>query len=118
MTFLQHVGGILKKILHIGEEAAIIAAPAIQIAFPEIAPIYNSAIGLAMGAEATTSATTGTGPQRLAQVTSTLVPQVQAWAAQNGIVWPDAEITKWTSAVVDTLNMIPQPTTTPTTPAA
>lgn len=109
MTFLQHLGNILKSILHIGEEAAVIAQPLVAAAFPEIAPLYTSALGLAVTAEASAPALTGTGAQKLAQLVTNLVPQAEAWAAQNKITWPTADITKWASAVVDTLNMIPSP---------
>lgn len=113
MTFLQHIGGFFKTLLHIGEEVAVVAAPIVIANFPDVAPIYTSAIGLAMAAETTAATTTGTGPQKLAQVVSGLTPQVEAWAAKNGIVWDTADITKWTSALVDTLNMIPSPTPKP-----
>jgi hypothetical protein len=110
-TFLQHLGSFFKNLLHIGVEVATVAEPFVAVAFPEVTPIYNSAIGLATAAEATAASATGTGAQKLASVTATLVPQVQAWAKANGIVWDEAAITKWTSAVVDTLNLIPAPTT-------
>jgi hypothetical protein len=109
MTFLQHVGSILKRVLRIGTEVAVVAEPFIAVAFPELAPIYNSAIGLATTAEASAAQATGTGPQKLAQLVQNLLPEVEAWAAKNGIVWPEAEITKWASALVDTINLIPAP---------
>jgi len=107
MTFLQHVGGIFKNILHIGETVAIVASPVIDIAFPNVAPIYNSAIGLAISAETSSAGVSGTGTQKLAQVVANLEPMLAAWAAQNKIPWDQAGIQKWTSAVVDTLNLIP-----------
>jgi hypothetical protein len=113
VTFLDHVGNFFKGLLHIGVEVAKVAEPFIAVEFPEVLPIYGSAIGLAITAQATAASTTGTGTQKLAQVTASLVPQVQAWAKQNGIVWNDADITKWTSAVVDTINLIPAPTVAP-----
>lgn len=118
MTFLQHLGSALKKVLHIGEEAAIIAAPIVTIAFPEIAPLYTSTIGLAVTSEASAAAATGTGPQKLQQLMTGLMPAAQQWATQNGINWPQGEIQKWASAVVDTVNLIPAPTQSPVTPPA
>jgi len=109
MTFLQHVGVVLKDVLHIGEKVAVAAEPIIDIAFPNVAPIYNSAIGLAISAESTEAHLTGTGPQKLAQAAANIEPQIAAWAKQNGIEWDQANIQKWLSAVVDTLNMIPAP---------
>lgn len=122
MTFLQHLGNAFKKILGIATTVAKDAEPEVDILFPAVAPLYNSAVGLAVGAEAMAPALTGTGPQKLAQLVASLEPQAVAWAAQNGIVWPVADITKWASAVVDTINLIPAPTVapvaTPVTPAA
>ena len=109
MTFLQHVGGIFKGVLNIGTAVAKDAAPIVDIAFPEVAPIYNSAIGLAVAAEASAASATGTGPQKLSQLVQNITPQVEAWAKTNGIQWDNAAITKWASAVVDTLNLIPGP---------
>lgn len=110
MTFLQHVGSILKKVLGIAVTVAQDAEPEIDLLFPAIAPLYNSAVGLAYGAEAMAPTAVGTGPQKLAQLSASLVPQVEAWATANGIVWPTDAITKWASAVVDTVNLIPAPT--------
>ncbi len=109
MSLLQHLGSILKRILHIGEVAATVAEPFILAEFPAIAPLYTSALGLAITAEASAPSLTGTGPQKLSQLVANLVPQAEAWAAQNKITWPTAEITKWASMVVDTMNLIPAP---------
>ena len=114
MTFLSHIGGFFKKVLGIATTVAKVAEPIVDLAFPELAPLYNSAVGLAIGAEAMAPTATGTGPQKLAQVMAYLEPQAVAWAAQNGIVWPQADIQKWASAVVDTMNLIPAPTVAPT----
>src|SRR6266702_2850154 len=105
MTFLQHVGGVFKKILGIATAIATVAEPIVDIAFPAIAPLYNSAVGLAIGAEAMAPTLTGTGPQKLAQLVASLEPQAEAWAKANGITWPTADIQKWASAVVDTINL-------------
>jgi hypothetical protein len=118
MTFLQHVGSVLKKILHIGVEVATEAEPIIAVAFPEVMPLYQSTLGLATGAEAMAPTATGTGAQKLSQLVTALLPQAQAWAAKNNITWPEADIQKWASAVVDTVNLIPAPAATPTTPAS
>jgi hypothetical protein len=109
MTFLQHLGSTLRNALHIGEQVAVAAEPVVAIAFPQIVPLYQTTLGLATGAEAMATATTGTGPQKLSQLVADLLPQAQAWAAKNNIDWPEAEIQKWASAVVDTVNLIPAP---------
>lgn len=110
LTFLQHTGNFFKKVLGIAVTVAKDAEPEVDILFPAIAPIYNSAVGLAVGAETMAPTLAGTGPQKLAQLMVALEPQAVAWAAANGIVWPVADIQKWASAVVDTINLIPAPT--------
>jgi hypothetical protein len=117
-SFLQHMGHFFKRALGLTIEAAQIAEPIVDIAFPEIAGIYNSAVNLAVGAEAMAPTVPGTGPQKLAALSSFLVPQVLAWAKQNGVVWPESEITKWASAVVDTMKLIPPPTVAPVPPTS
>jgi hypothetical protein len=109
MSFLANVGNVFKKILGIATTAAVIARPFVITAFPELAAIYTSAIGLAVGAEAINPGS-GTGPQKLSTVVAALMPQITAWASSNGIVWAQEDIKKWTSTLVDTLNMIPAPT--------
>jgi len=111
LTFLQHIGSIFKDILHIGEKVAVTAEPIIDIAFPNVAPIYNTAIGLAISAEGTIDSAQGkTGEQKLASALQKIEPQIAAWAKTNGIEWDQAQIQKWLSAVVDSLNLIPSPT--------
>ena len=110
MSILQHIGNVLRKILYIGTEVGYVAEPIVDLAFPQVAGIYNSAIGLAMSTEASSSSISGTGAQKLGQLTENLVPGMLEWAKKNGIVWSIADITKWASAVVDTVNLIPAPT--------
>ena len=110
MSFLQHVGGIFRKILHIGEEAAVVASPIIAVAFPSIAPLFNSAIGLAISAETTATAATGTGPQKLAQVVTGLNPLIDQFVHANNLGdWASADRAKFASAIADALNLIPAP---------
>jgi hypothetical protein len=116
MTFLQHLGGTLKKALRIGITVATDAEPIVALAFPEVIPLYQSTLGLATGVEALAPTTTGTGAQKLSQLLSSLLPQAQAWAQKNNINWPAEDIQKWASAVVDTVNLIPAPASA--TPAA
>ena len=118
MSFLQHLGNFFKSALGIAVKVAAAAEPIVDVAFPEVASIYNSAIGLAVGAEAMAPTLTGTGPQKLAQLTASLLPPVSAWAKANGVTWDDADIQKWASAVVDTINLIPAPSAPAATPAA
>lgn len=121
MSFLQHVGNVFKKILGIAVTVAKNTEPEVDLALTAtglsgLVGLYNSSVGLAFGAETMSPALTGTGPQKLAQLIAGLEPQAVAWAAQNGIVWPVADIQSWASDVVDTLNKIPSPTIPAATP--
>ncbi len=117
MTFLQHVGHVFKVILGVAERTEPVVDLALTLAgLGGIVPIYNSTIGLAIGAEGTAPTLTGTGPQKLAQLVASLTPQAQAWALANKINWPAADIQKWASAVVDTINLIPAPPALPVAP--
>lgn len=115
-SFLQAAGSFIKKALHIGGGIALAAQPIVTFADPLIAPLYDSALGVFMAAEAAFPAVSGNGPQKLALSTQTLVPIAQAFAQQNHLVWPQEAITAWADAVVKTVNMIPAPT--PATPTA
>ena len=108
-TFLQHLGSILRTMLHIGEEAATIAAPFVAVEFPAIIPLYSGVLGLATGAEGMIGAAPGTGVQKMQMVTPQLIALAQKFATDNKLPWLDADITKWASAVVDTINLIPAP---------
>jgi hypothetical protein len=114
MTFLQHAGSILRKILHIGEDAAIVASPFISIAFPSIAPLYNSAIGLAEAAEGTAASAIGTGAEKLASVVASLLPLAEKFAVDNNLVFDQAGLEKWASVVADSLNLFPFTPNAPT----
>jgi hypothetical protein len=72
-------------------------------------PLYQSTLGLATGAEALAPTVSGTDAQKLSQLVASLLPEAQAWAKANNIDWPEAEIQKWASAVVDMVNLIPAP---------
>lgn len=118
MSFLQHVGNVFKKILGIAVNVAKVVEPEVDLALTAsglsgLVGLYNSSVGLAFGAETMAPSVTGTGAQKLAQLIAGLEPQAVAWAAQNGIVWPVADIQQWASDVVDTLNKIPSPTVAP-----
>lgn len=109
-SFLSHVGGFLRRLLHIGEEAALIAQPIITAAFPDVAPLFNSAIGLALGAEATAATATGSGPQKLAQVVVGLNPLIDKFVADNKLgEFHQANREKFAAAIADALNLIPAP---------
>ncbi len=101
------------KVLHIGEEVAIIGEPLLAASpYAMFLPLVSSTLSFAGVAEATIGGASGTGAQKLSQVTAGLIPQAQAWAKSVGIEhWPEAEIEKWASAFVDAVKLVPQPTT-------
>jgi hypothetical protein len=107
MSFLSHFGGILRKILHLGEEAAIMAEPIVDLGFPAIAPLYNTSIALALAEEATAATATGSGPQKLASLTAKMIPQAEDFAVKNGLVFDRTKADVWLSEIVDSLNKAP-----------
>jgi hypothetical protein len=109
MSFLSAAGKFFKTLLHIGEEAAVVAKPFIVAAFPEIAPLYTSALGTFIAAETAVQQVQGAGAQKLSISVQTLLPIAQKFAVDNNIAWPEEDIKKWASALVDTLNLIPAP---------
>lgn len=116
MTFLDHIGNAIKKILGIANASEPLVDLGLAAAgLGGIIPLYNSALGLATGAQALAPTVSGTGPQKLAQLTASLLPMAKQFAVANRLSWPDAEIQKWASAVVDTMNLIPAPTLTAVT---
>ena len=116
MTFLQHVGSIFKKILHIGEEAAVIASPLITAYFPDVAPLFKNTLGFIIAEEATVASAPGTGVQKLANVVAKTYADASTFFQQNGIVIDQAKWGKIVSTLVDTVNLIPAPTTNPVAP--
>lgn len=110
MSFLKHVGNFFRSVLHIGEEVAMVASPIIKVAFPDVSPLFNSAIGLAIAAEATVAGATGNGPQKLAQVVTGINPLIDKFVADNNLgSWASADRAKFASAIADALNLIPAP---------
>lgn len=106
--FLKAIGNFFRSLVGIAKAAE----PIVEVIAPEVAPLYISTLGLAISAETALGATSGTGPQKLDSLIASLLPQATAWAKQNNIDWPEDEIKKWASAVVDTINKIPAPTAT------
>lgn len=117
MDFLAHVGNFFKKVLGIAVTVAhdtepLVDAALLTVGLGGLIPLYNSTVGLAFGAEIM-ALNAGAGPAKLAQLMVSLEPQVAAWASANGIVWDQAGIQKWASAIVDTIKLIPAPTVAP-----
>ena len=107
MSFLQHLGKVLRNILHIGEQVASIAEPFVDAAFPAIAPLYNAALAFAVAEEATAATVTGSGPQKLAALTLKLIPDFEAFATANNLVFDQTKLSDWASVFADTMNKLP-----------
>lgn len=115
MSFKSVLGAIGHGILvalHVTEAAAVIATPIVATAAPEIAGLYSGLLGAAFSAEAAANGASGSGPQKLAIVVAGQLPNILSVLNKNGIQMNNDQITKWASAVVDTLNLIPSPTVT------
>ena len=87
-TILGDIGNALKKIFAVGVEAAVIAEPIINVAFPGISALYNLTVNAAANAEANAvaaGAQSGTGPQKLALVVASIEKDFAAYATAAGI---------------------------------
>jgi hypothetical protein len=121
-SILGDIGNALKKIFQVGVEAAVIAEPIVNIAFPGVSALYNLTVNAAANAEANAiaaGAQTGTGAQKLALVVASIEKDFASYATAAGIPYTQATVEAWVSAVVSTLNAIPASTTpTPAAPPA
>lgn len=110
-SILSDIGSGLKKFFSVAVEAAQVAAPFVDVAFPGIGPLYTATVAAAAQAEAAAVAAgqqNGTGPQKLAMVVATIEKQFQTYAAANGISSVTVTtIENWVNAVVASLNAIP-----------
>ena len=110
-SILSDIGSGLKKFFGMAVEAAQVAAPFVDVAFPGIGPLYTATVAAAAQAEAAAVAAgqqNGTGPQKLAMVVATVEKQFQDFAATNGISSVTVKMVEnWVNAVVASLNAIP-----------
>ena len=111
MNFLKSFGHFLMKVIHVGEEAAVIAAPFVnQYVSKDVAALFNSSLGFAYAAEATAAGVTGTGAQKLAQVVTNVNPLIDQFVSSNNLgTFAAADRQKFVSALVDALNLLPGP---------
>ena len=116
-TVLSDIGKGFKKVFGVAEKVAVVAEPFVDVAFPGIAPLYNltvTAAGNAETAAISAGAQSGTGPQKLALVVTSIEASFnQYWTA---LVYttpaPATTIENYVNAVVATLNAIPTPPAT------
>ena len=110
VTWLTKAGDVFRKALGITLTVAKDAEPAVDVAVPEVALLYNGAVGLAVAAQATWDQTNDNA--KLAQVTAQMDTEIKL------LFGGDEELFKtWMSAFIATLHLIPAPQagTSPTT---
>jgi len=113
-SILKDVGNGLKKFFTVVVGVGEVAAPFIDVVFPNIAPLYNTTLAAVANAEAASIAAgaQGTsGPQKLALVVSTIESSFNAYLASIGVKTPatTAQIETYVNGVVASLNAIPAP---------
>jgi hypothetical protein len=110
-SILSDIGHGLKKFFGVAVDAAQVAMPFVDVAFPGIGPLYTATVAAAAQAEAASVAAgqqNGTGPQKLAMVVAAIEKEFQDFAAANGIPSVTVKtIENWVNAVVASLNAIP-----------
>jgi len=96
------------------EKVESTAEPVLTLAFPGVAPGIIAATKTALSAVVsveqkftTAGAPTGTGPQKLAEVTSIVGPVLAQALQAEGLKSDPATITAWINAIVGFLNGIP-----------
>ena len=109
-SVLSDVGHALEKVFVPVEAVAKAVEPFVDIAFPGIAPLFNTVVTAVGQAEADAIAAgqqNGTGAQKLAVVLASIEGDFQAYAKANGYAPPAAtEIQTATNAVVAFVNAL------------
>lgn len=109
-TFLKKAGADIEKVLGVASEAAEVAEPVVDILFPAIGTLYNSAVNeavklLAAGQAAASQG--GSATVQLTNVAAAVAPQLIAYAEQEGLPAPTAEhINAFTQAVLASLQVL------------
>lgn len=110
IDILEHVGKVFKTIFTDATKVAEIAEPVVDIAFPQIAGLYNFTVQQAALAEAAAAGTQGAGPQKLAAVVSAVQPYATAALKNDGVPTPTSDqIAAYVNAVVASLKALPAP---------
>lgn len=123
VSVLKHIGSDILKAFQIGEKAAVAAQPFVNIAFPQIAGLFNTTLAAVSNAEALGAAAAANGStaaQKAANVIVAINPSVTSTLIALGV--PAEAITsdvakRWTDAFVALLNTLPSPASAPV-PAA
>lgn len=124
--FLQKLGSwfhnkfvpVAKVVEHDAIVVAQAAEPAIDIAFPAVAGIYNTTVQMVVAAEAAAAGAQGVGAQKLSSVVSQLLPIAIPYLKSIGISDPTAiQVQAYVQSVVDGLKIFTALTTQPALPA-
>lgn len=114
-SILEDIGHGLTVFFKDAIPAAEAAEPVIDLIFPGISVLYNSAVAAAVKAEAVAISAgqqNGTGQQKFAIALTEIEPIFTAWYQTNYGSTPSlTTIENWLNAIVATLNAIPAPTT-------
>ena len=109
-TFLKKAGVDLEKVLGVATEAAQVAEPVVDILFPAVGTLYNSAVNEAVKLLAAGQAAAAQGGSSIVQLTNVaaaIAPQLIAYAEQEGLPAPTADhINAFTQAVLASLQVL------------
>ncbi len=111
-SVLSDIGNGIKKVFVVGDKVAVAAEPFVDLAFPGVAPLFNSIVqqvGLAEAAAASAGAETGTGTQKLALVVQSIEGSIADYEKKNNIATPltQEQVEAVANAVVQFLNALP-----------
>lgn len=115
-SILGDIGSGLKKFFGVAIDAAKVAEPIIDVAFPGFAPLFNAGVSEVANAETAAIAAgsqSGTGEQKLAAVLAspTFQTAVEAFEGTSGIPLNATQQTAFINAIVAALNAIPAAST-------
>jgi hypothetical protein len=122
-SILSDIGNGIKKVFTVGVNVATAAEPFVDIAFPGVAPLFNSIVqqvGMAEASAAAAGAENGTGAQKLALVLQSIEGSIADYEKKNNLTTPltQEQIEAAANAVVAFLNALPANTAAAVAPAA
>lgn len=106
-SFLKKVGVDLEKVAGVGAEAAEVAEPVVDVLFPEVATLFNSAVNEALKllTAAQTAAAAGSGTTaQLANVAAAVEPALITYLQGQGLPAPTAaQVNAYTQSLLQSL---------------
>ena len=111
-SILSDIGHGIKNVFDAGQIAAKAAEPFVDLAFPGVAPLFNSIVqqvGMAEAAAAAAGAENGTGAQKMALVLKSIETSIANYEKTNNLATPmtQVQIEAAANAVVAFLNALP-----------